>query len=627
MSDTGADQEPNFRLRHEAGLTSGDVVDLRPGRHQFGPSPTSTKAGLDAGEPPVIAFEIDVRLDQNGDAVDLVPHTENASQATTLTVNGRVVSEVTQVRPGEVIGMGPDAFVLEKATPEPHIARPTIGPRPARLIVPPASDLRLPPAFEMPIALALLLVALLVVAFGNLGYWPMLVPTTLLVAFTAWRQRRLQRRYMQDHAEQEARRLERFRTDLETAARVETARRRESVVSPHNVVQAAKRGRRLTADRPIAIALGTASWRPEVDERGPLDQAMRDLLAEHSELPAVPVAIDPAKALLGIVGPRQATLAVARHLLTAAAQRDAPVRFEGTLRDPADWRPLLELQSCDAASTPLGVIDGGPPVERPRAGVVLADTEERLACLPDLLMSLQRNGVVTISVPSSGLSTEGLMPIGITRARLSELALLRHEVTIERRGTRRTRVQQRDNRQPIHGPVLLATSTVSEELGGLTTLMLDVLAVTPRTRVVVLDAEDEGLRGLHDLPHVAGYASDDHDVIAQLEALTSGSLPQVPVLVLARGLGVRAERWRYSEQEHLTGRLLQLARSRQILLAAAEPPESEMPAAIVRRFSVRVLSRGDHLMLLAPDGQQRLPLRRLTPPDVDVISAALARAH
>ena len=132
---------------------------------------------------------------------------------------------------------------------------------------------------------------------------------------------------------------------------------------------------------------------------------------------------------------------------------------------------------------------------------------------------------------------------------------------------------------------------------------------------------------VRDLPHVAGYASDDHDVIAQLEALTSGSLPKVPVLVLARGLGVRAERWRHGEQGHLTGRLLQLARSRQILLAAAEPPESAMPAALVRRFPVRVLSRGDHVMLLAPDGQQRLPLRRLTPTDVDVVSVALARAR
>lgn len=302
-----------------------------------------------------------------------------------------------------------------------------------------------------------------------------------------------------------------------------------------------------------------------------------------------------------------------------------PVRFEGDFGNAAIWQPLLALQSCDPNSIPLSLIDGGPLASRPTAGVVLADSEERLACQTDLLMSLQRNGVVTVTVPSSGLSTEGLMPIGISHARLCELAELRQQVTLERRGIRRSRVQVRDHTLPIHGPVLLATSTVTEELGGLVTLMLDVLAATPHTRVVVLDAEDEGLGGLRHLPHVAGYASDDADVIAQLEALTSGDLPPLPVLVLARDLGVRATRWRRSEHEHLIGRLLQLARSRQLFLAAAEPPQSSMPAANIRRFPVRVLSRADHLMLLAPEGQQRLSRHRLTPGDVTVVAKALAK--
>ncbi len=624
MGNAGADKEPSFRLRHEAGLTSGDVVDLRVGRHQFGPSPAGARPGLDApgAGAPVLAFEIDVRLDQSGDVVDLVPHTDNASQATTLTVDGRVVDGVTQVRPGEVIGIGPDAFVLEEAGHDP-VVRGTIGPCLNRIVVPASPGLRLPPAFEMPITLALLLVALLVVAFVDLGYWLVLIPTTVLVAIAAWRQRRLQRRYVHDRAEHESLRFERFRSDLEDAARHETAQRREGAITPHQVLMAARQGRCLAPDRPIAIALGTATWHPELDERGPVDQAMRNLLANCSSLPAVPVAVDPTKTLLGIVGPRQATLAVARHLLAAATQRVTPVRFEGDIGEAATWQPLLALQSRDPNSVSLGVIDGGPPAQRPVAGIVLADSEEHLACLPDLLMSLQRDGVVTVTVPSSGLSTEGLMPIGISHARLSELAALRHQVMVERRGTQRTCLQLRDPAQPIHGPVLFATSKMTEELGALVTLMLDVLAATPGTRVVVLDAEDEGLSGLRHLPQLAGYASADADVVSLLEALTSDDLPLLPVLVLARGLGVRAARWRHTEHEHLTGRLLQLARSRQLFLAAAEPPESSMPAANVRRFPVRILSRTDHLMLLAPDGQQRLPRRRLTPTDVVMIAKAL----
>ncbi|MDA3040033.1 MAG: hypothetical protein O3C27_10995, partial [Actinomycetota bacterium] len=94
-----------------------------------------------------------------------------------------------------------------------------------------------------------------------------------------------------------------------------------------------------------------------------------------------------------------------------------------------------------------------------------------------------------------------------------------------------------------------------------------------------------------------------------------------------RGLGVRSERWRNDEQEPLTGRLLELARSRPLLLAAAEPPASAMSPNDIRSFPVRVLSRNDHRMLLAPDGRQRLPLRRISPADIAVIAAALARAR
>ncbi|MDA3040833.1 MAG: hypothetical protein O3C27_15135, partial [Actinomycetota bacterium] len=501
-------------MRHEAGFASGDVVDLPPGRHQFGACPATIKAGHDAGALPIIAFEIDVHLDEAGKALSLVPHTDNASQAATLTVNGRLVSDIIAIEPGAVIGIGPDAFVLEGDQPD--VASPWTGPLPNRVVVPPSPERRLPPPFAVPTALALLLAALLVVAFGDLTLWPMLAPTTLLVAVTTRRQGRLQRRYTREHAEQEARRVERFRTDLETAAGHEASRRREAVISAHQVLRAARRGRRVVSDRPIAIALGTAAWRPEVDVCGPLDAAMLDLLAEHSSLAAVPVAIDPAKALLGIVGPRPATLAVARHLLTAAAQGQAPVRFEGGLRDDAAWQLLLDLQSCEASATALGVIDGGRPTTRPNAGVVLADTEDQLAFPPDLLMRLQPNGVVTLTVPSAGLSAHGLMPIGISHARLGELASLRHEVAVQRGGTRQTYVPPSDPRQPVAGPVLMATSSVPEELAGLTTLMLDVLMMSRRTRVVVLDSEDEGLRGLRDLPHVSGYAANDHETLTLL---------------------------------------------------------------------------------------------------------------
>ncbi len=204
------------------------------------------------------------------------------------------------------------------------------------------------------------------------------------------------------------------------------------------------------------------------------------------------------------------------------------------LRRSPDLATTPALQSCDPEFGPAEP-DRRRATDRTtwQSGSYSPESEEGLARQPDLLMSLQRNGVVTITVPLSGLRTEGLMPIGITHARLCELATLREQVGHgERRGAPRPDAQLRDGNGDCRPrPV----RHFDGHRGTRCTHHPDARRSRPNPGhlVVVLDAEDRGLGGLRHLPHVADTL-DDEDVVAQLEALTSGTLPQLPVLVLAQ---------------------------------------------------------------------------------------------
>ena len=190
----------------------------------------------------------------------------------------------------------------------------------------------------------------------------------------------------------------------------------------------------------VAIATADMPWRPRLDAPdrvSPTDQALLDAV---STLPSVPVAADLRIGPLGIVGSKAATLACARHIMTALATLCSPEYLAiSVLASPDrqsswDWaRRLPHTQLASGSAMPLLVIDGmeqlhdngfGMALTEPGGvgAILLARDVRSLPPTCATVMVLDEDGTATILNHRDGTTVSGATPHGISTGLAVETA-------------------------------------------------------------------------------------------------------------------------------------------------------------------------------------------------------------
>jgi len=178
----------------------------------------------------------------------------------------------------------------------------------------------------------------------------------------------------------------------------------------------------LWADRPWSVEFEAADLQAEETAH------IQALLS----LPSVPVAADLTIGPVGIVGPREAALACARHVvMSLAATSTAELALHlcaGTEQEQRwEWAtPLFRRGSVDTISTfPVLVVDGGntdyvagltnEDLVTHQAGLVaVADTIQQLPPFPQTVLQLSEDGIAVLT-ERSGPSVHGT-PVGLSEA-------------------------------------------------------------------------------------------------------------------------------------------------------------------------------------------------------------------
>ncbi|CAM5449020.1 FtsK/SpoIIIE domain-containing protein [Leifsonia shinshuensis] len=258
------------------------------------------------------------------------------TEAVTVIVGGAALSvrpelaEPTATAPGSLRNLTPAATAPFNRPPrlgQAEAADPVLPPAPKE--VPPASKFNLI-AVLAPLVMAGVLVAVL----GDLRFAMFALLSPVMASAMYVEQRRRRAKSLQEEEARFSAALADLRTELVEAAAVETRRLQESVPDPSIVLRRpALPSTRLwhrRTDQPdflaVQVGSGDVPWKPELDLRGVprLDERVKDVLAE-CRLSAAPVIADLGGAgVIGIVGDRAGSLALARSLVLQAAVHCGP---------------------------------------------------------------------------------------------------------------------------------------------------------------------------------------------------------------------------------------------------------------------------------------------------------------
>ncbi len=327
----------------------------------------------------------------------------------------------------------------------------------------------------------LVLGLVLVIALHNILFALFMLLSPILVVGSWLENRRFARRTAQGHTREQIQQLARFREEVVERHDAELARLRAGLPDPAEVMRRATApDPRLWERRPehedflwLMGGLGRVPFRPPLAQRlAPAPQA-EEILAEHAELELAPVRVDlSGGGVVGLVGPRDAALALARSLVCQAAVLHGPadlriaVLTEAGGREAWDWAKWLP-HSRDAASggarrllaaggtasgslaAELGDPDGGddrralvvldsPALIEGRgaagrallrraeliSGIVLASSVERLPASCTTVIELSAEGAeATLRRPQAGDVTDPLLVSGVSVATARECAL------------------------------------------------------------------------------------------------------------------------------------------------------------------------------------------------------------
>jgi DNA segregation ATPase FtsK/SpoIIIE, S-DNA-T family len=349
---------PDGWLMVVAGTGAGRRFPLLAGHtHRLGRRP-DLDVHLD--DPTVSALHATVTLDAAGTATITDGRSRNGTW-----VGGAAVTAATVVPVGTVVRCGAVALRLDGPDPDdrPRPALPTAGRvpfnRPPRAAPPPPVDVvALPPPSPDPAAAARLnLVAVLaplaaaaamVVLSGNPRFALFVLLSPVMAVGTWLSSRRAARRSRRAGAAATTAALARFHTDLAAQREAETRRREEALPHLGEILRRATAPsvrlweRRRDHDDALRLRLGSAEvpWDPPVveDRDGATPETRATL--QHARLPAAPVEVDlSGDAVVGIVGARGPTLALARSLVVQAAVLHGPADVEVAICTdrPDDW--------------------------------------------------------------------------------------------------------------------------------------------------------------------------------------------------------------------------------------------------------------------------------------------------
>lgn len=425
-----ADDAPVAELVHDAGLTAGHTLGLRPGRFRLGPR-RSSEGGLVTGAPDVVSFDLAIADDG---ATSLSVGREPVA------VEGIVVDESVDLDDGDVIQLTSDHFVLRVV--DGRTTRPTGLPVSPRSVA----------VAERPVLstwlwfFGALTVAGLVAGFFRTPLFGLaLIGVGGIVATLAVGRRLHAKRQQEERRQRDnARRL--FFSEIVDVRRAASDERRSPAFTPSQVVAMSERSPQSGAALITTIASGDQSWEPPVvchRDPGWDHQAVVD---ELSFLPAIPFSVDLDAGPIAVCGPRSATLAVARHLITSA-QVLARIPIQVGTSVPADWRWLRDVATEGA---PLRVFDETVGARDPRS-IHLAPSVDVLDTAGDFatVMVITDDGRASI-VHRGTVIGDGFVPHGVTDQHAAEL-------------------QQRLSRSPIDaaaGPApQSATTLTSAETG------------------------------------------------------------------------------------------------------------------------------------------------------------------
>jgi DNA segregation ATPase FtsK/SpoIIIE, S-DNA-T family len=327
----------------------------------------------------------------------------------------------------------------------------------------------------------LVLGLVLVIVLHNILFALFMLLSPILVIGSWLENRRFARRTAQGHTREQVQQLARFRDEVAERHDAELARLRAGLPDPAEVLRRATApDPRLWERRPehddflwLMGGLGRVPFRPPLAQRlAPAPQA-EEILAEHAELELAPVRVDlSGGGVVGLVGRRDAALALARSLVCQAAVLHGPadlriaVLTEAGGRDAWDWakwlphtrdaasggsRRLLAAEGTASGSlaAELGDPDSGddrrslvvldsPALIEGRgaagrallrraemiSGIVLASSVERLPASCTTVIELSAEGAeATLRRPQAGEVTDPLLVSGVSAATARECAL------------------------------------------------------------------------------------------------------------------------------------------------------------------------------------------------------------
>ncbi|MDQ6775292.1 MAG: FtsK/SpoIIIE domain-containing protein [Actinomycetota bacterium] len=415
-------------------------------------------------------------------------------------VEGRRIKEPTEVSPGTVFEAGDVAFMLEPVSED----RIEVDPQrqagagglvafnrpPRSRLLGPAEALSPPEEpreqtaqkFSMVTAFApLLLGGVMVIVLHNIIFALFMLLSPVMVV-GGWLESRRQtgtatRSARRAHAEQ----LARFATEVSERSAAVITHLRQSLPDPAEIVRrATDPSPRLWERRPdhddflyLTAGLGDRRIRPPIDSRRTPSSAAEDVLAANERLRMAPILVDLQKGgVVGIVGPRAATVATARSLMCQAAVLHGPADLQiAVLTEPArsaewDWAKWLphardasrggdaRLLAADPASVSelagelmeragsdsrflLAVLDSDALIEGRGAvgrallrageavsGIVIARSSERLPAICTTVLELEPGTAEAIMRrPQAGESIDPLLIAGVSSATARECAL------------------------------------------------------------------------------------------------------------------------------------------------------------------------------------------------------------
>jgi DNA segregation ATPase FtsK/SpoIIIE, S-DNA-T family len=413
-------------------------------------------------------------------------------------VEGKRIERDTELSPGELFEAGDVALTLAPIgqgmaiDPVRQARRDGTIPfnRPPRTRAPetgaPLSAPEQPPDPERPhlsIVSAvgpLVLGLVLVLALHNILFALFMLLSPILVIGSWLETRRHARRTALGNTREQAKRLARFREQVAEGHARELARQRAALPDPAEILRRATGpDPRLWERRPdqndflcLMAGLGEVPYRAPLADRHPPAPPAEEILAEYARIELAPVRVDLNKGgVVGLVGPRETTLAMARSLLCQAAVLHGPADLRvAILTDAAgraawDWAKWLphvrdassggsrRLLAADAAAAgalaaeladpegdsrrALVVLDSPGLIEgrgaagrsllrRPElvSGIVLASSAERLPASCTTVVELSAEGAeATLRRPQAGELTDPLLVAGVSPATARECAV------------------------------------------------------------------------------------------------------------------------------------------------------------------------------------------------------------